>query len=510
MGVRLVPSISQLLRETPSAQLLRGDPGSGISGIAFDSRRVNRGDLFVAIPGYKLDGRQFVQQALARGAAAVVSEPPVPNTAEAASIIVPSARSALADLAAAFYGHPSRELTLVGITGTDGKTSVTQLLSTVLEAAGKRTGWLTTVDLKVGPEHRPNDFQHTTPEAVGVQSFLRELVDARVEVALLEVSSHALALERVRGCELDLAIFTNLSPEHLNFHRGMAEYLAAKLRLFTMLQEPGHKPGSRHGVVNADDPRAAQVRAACPSPVLTYGLDNPADVTASELRLSESGASFTLSTSAGQADVSSPLLGRFNVLNWLAAAAAAHALGIGPEIVARAAAAAGPVPGRMERIRQGQPFLVVVDFAHTPQALEMALRTLRAHTPGRILLLFGNAGERDPASRPTMGGLAAELADFFVISMDDPLHEDPASIAEQAADGARQAGAALGRDFTIELDRRRAIQMLLEQAQPGDTVLLAGKGHEPRMLIGDARLPWDDRQVVTELLQSGPAQPCKS
>ena len=492
-------SLESVLRDVPGARLLSGAPGTEVTGIAFDSRRVRPGELFVAVPGLKRDGREFVPQAAANGAATIASEAPVPD-GPFARVELAAARPALADLAAAFYGHPSRRLTLVGVTGTDGKTSTTRLLSAVLEAAGRRTGWLTTVDLKIGNEQRPNDYHLTTPEAVGVQSFLRELAEAGLEVGVLEVSSHALALDRVRGCEFDVAVFTNLSPEHLNFHGDLEQYLEAKASLFRMLDEPSAKGGPRFGVINADDPASGRIAAACRAPILTYAIDSAADVTAAEIELRPDGGRFVLTTPSGRAEVATRLLGRFNVQNWLAAAAAAHALGIGPEPVAQAARDLPPVRGRMEPIDRGQPFAVVVDFAHTPQALETALRTLRRQTTGRLLLVFGNAGERDPASRPAMGRLAAELADFFVISMDDPLHEDPAEIATEAAAGAEQSGAVRGRQFEIELDRRRAIQAVLERARPGDAVLLAGKGHEPRMLVGDARLPWDDRRVAEELL----------
>ena len=500
------PTLAALLASLPEAQLLEGDPTVRIRGLTFDSRRVEPGWLFVAVPGFKRDGREFVAEALARGAVAVASEPPVPPGA-AARLAVPSARAALADFAAAFYGHPSLELTLVGVTGTDGKTSTTQLISAVLEAAGRATGWLTTVDLKVGAERRPNDLQHTTPEALGVQAFLRELARANVEIGVLEVSSHALALERVRGVAFDLAVFTNLSREHLNFHGTMEAYFQTKASLFQSLADPRKCDRPRCGVVNLDDPYGQRLAAICPAPVVSYALGRPADVTGHDLRLHSRGSEFRLRTPAGEAAISTRLLGRFNVQNWLAAAAAAHALGVGPEAVARAAEALPPVRGRMEPVERGQEFAVLVDFAHTPQALANALRTLRQHVPGRLLLVFGNAGERDPASRPAMGRIAAELADYFLLSTDDPLHEDPAAIAAEAAAGAEAAGARRGVDFAIELDRRRAIERLIQLARPGDGVLLAGKGHEPRMLVGDARLPWSDRQAAEQALDDLVAGP---
>jgi UDP-N-acetylmuramoyl-L-alanyl-D-glutamate--2,6-diaminopimelate ligase len=495
-------SLQSLLAELPGARLLDGDPATPIAGLALDSRLVEPRTLFVAIPGLKQDGRSFIPQAVARGAVAIVGEPPLTAPPGVARVAVASARQALADLAAAFYDHPSRALTLIGVTGTDGKTSTAQLIAAVLETAGRSTGWLTTVDLKVGPNRRPTEFQHTTPEALGVQRLLREMVDGGVEIGVLEVSSHALALERVRGTLFDLAVFTNLSAEHLNFHGTMEAYFETKARLFEMLAGPRKGDRPRNGVVNVDDAYGRRLAERCPVPVVSYALDRPADVTARAVELHSGGARFRLQTPAGQAEVSSRLLGRFNVQNWLAAAAAAHALGVGPEVVARAAAELPPVPGRMEPVERGQPFAVLVDFAHTPQALANALRTLRQHVAGRLLLVFGNAGERDPASRPAMGRIAAELTDFFIISTDDPLYEDPARIAAEVAAGARSAGARPGRDFEIVLDRRCAIERLISAARTGDGVLLAGKGHEPRMLVRDRRLPWSDRQTAEEVLET--------
>ncbi|MGE3267400.1 MAG: UDP-N-acetylmuramoyl-L-alanyl-D-glutamate--2,6-diaminopimelate ligase [Chloroflexota bacterium] len=489
-----------LLPDVPGATLVQGDPTTEVRGVAHDSRRVQPGQLFVVIPGERHDSRAYVSQALERGAVGVVADLPVMLPSDRALVTVPSARPALADLAAALYGHPSRQLRLVGVTGTDGKTSTTRLLAAILEQAGQRTGWLTTVDVKSGDQIRPNDLHHTTPEADRVQEVLAEMVQDRVETAILEVSSHALMLERVRACQFDLAIFTNLSPEHLNFHGTMDEYARAKARLFSMLGEPTAKSWPRLGVINADDQYARVMRAACPAPILTYGIEQPADVVARDVRLDAHGVTFAIVTREGEALVQSRLLGRFNVSNWLAASTTALALGASLEHVTRAAAEMQPVPGRMDRVDAGQPFLMVVDFAHTPQALENALRTLRAHSEGQLTVVFGHAGERDPASRPAMGRIAAELSDFFIISMDDPLHEDPAEIAGQIAEGAISAGAVNGRDFAIEIDRAAAIHQLVSRARPGDTILLAGKGHERRMLVRDERRPWNDSDEARRAL----------
>ncbi|MCC7367723.1 MAG: UDP-N-acetylmuramoyl-L-alanyl-D-glutamate--2,6-diaminopimelate ligase [Chloroflexi bacterium] len=487
-----VMRLLDLLADVPGATLVQGDPAADVLGVVHDSRRVQPGQLFVVLPGERHDARAFVPQALERGAVGVVADCPLPLPADRAMIAVPAARPALADLAAAMRGHPTRHLRLVGVTGTDGKTSTTRLLAAILERAGQRVGWLTTVDVKSGDQIRPNDLHHTTPEADRVQEVMAEMVRDRVDTAILEVSSHALMLDRVRGCEIDVAIFTNLSPEHLNFHGTMDEYARAKARLFVMLGEPTRKAWPRVGIVNADDPYAAAMRAACPAPVRTYGIESAADVMARDVLLDVRGAAFTIATRQGEARVESRLLGRFNVANWLAASTAALQLGATLDNVVDAAVEMPPVPGRMERVDAGQPFLVVVDFAHTPQALENALKTLRAHTSGHLMTVFGHAGERDPANRPTMGRAAAESADYVVISMDDPLHEDPREIAEQIAAGAEAVGKVRGQEFAIDIDRASAIRTLIGRARPGDTILLAGKGHERRMLVGDQRLDWND------------------
>jgi UDP-N-acetylmuramoyl-L-alanyl-D-glutamate--2,6-diaminopimelate ligase len=336
--------IQDLLDQTPGLRLVQGDPSLDVRSVVQDSRRVQPGALFVVMPGERHDARAYVPQALASGAVGIVAEAPLDLPPDRAMLVVPSARPALADLASAVHGHPSRHLRLVGVTGTDGKTSTTRLLAAILDKAGQRTGWLTTVDVKSGATIRPNSLNHTTPEADRVQDVLAEMVQDRVETAILEVSSHALALDRVRACEVDLAIFTNLSPEHLNFHGTMEEYARAKARLFAMLGEPTTKTWPRLGVVNADDPASEVMRAHCPAPILTYALDSPADVVARDVHLGVRGARFTLATPRGEALVASQLLGRFNVANWLAAATAALELGATLDHVVEAAADLTAVP----------------------------------------------------------------------------------------------------------------------------------------------------------------------
>src|SRR5688572_30467343 len=321
--IRSAVRLLDLLHDVPGATLVQGDPATEVRGVVHDSRRVQPGELFVVMPGERHDARTFIPQALERGALGVVADAPLELPPDRALLVVPATRPALADLAAALRGHPSRHLRLVGVTGTDGKTSTTRLLAAILDRAGQRTGWLTTVDVKIGDRVRANTLDHTTPEADRVQEVLAEMVADRIETAILEVSSHALALDRVRGCELDVAIFTNLSPEHLNFHGTMAEYARAKARLFVMLGAPSAKSGRRVGVVNADDPASAIMREHCPAAILTYGIERPADVMARDVLIGERGATFRLVTPRGEAQVSSRLLGQFNVANWLAATTAA-------------------------------------------------------------------------------------------------------------------------------------------------------------------------------------------
>jgi len=486
-------SLKSLVAETDGAVIEYGDSGTSISGITQDTRLLQPGDLFVAIAGLERDGSEFVAQAITGGAAAIAAAQPRPDAALGVPFVrVPNARRALADLSAAFYAHPSAAMPVVGVTGTDGKTSTTHLLSAILEARGLRTGWLTTINTKVAAEVRPNAADHTTPEAPVIQRTLAEMLAAHVDVAIVETSSHALELERVRGTRFQVGVFTNLSPEHLNFHGTFEAYRAAKARLFEGL------PSDGLAVLNADDPSSITMHAVTEARVVTYGIDRAANFTATDVRLSPTGTSFTLEP-GGQV-IHSRLVGRFNVSNWLAAFAAASYFGATPADLARAALAQAPVPGRMNLVAGGQPFTVVVDFANTPQALQKALDTVRELTPGRLLLAFGLAGGRDFANRPVMGALAARAADFFTITQDDPGAEDTAAIAAQIAAGARSAGAREGGGFVVELDRRAAIRLLFERARPGDAVLLAGKGHEQRMVVGDQRRPWNDARVAFEIL----------
>jgi UDP-N-acetylmuramoyl-L-alanyl-D-glutamate--2,6-diaminopimelate ligase len=477
-----------------------GNVDAEVRRVTSDSRRVGPGDLFVALRGTSRDGAEYAGEAIERGAVAVLAERDLDLPSAIGMVVASHARQALGDIASTLFSRPSEQLRLVGVTGTDGKTTTSQLIGQVLAAAGRRVGWMTTVDVRVDDEVTRNPFGYTTPEAPQIQETLARMVDAGVEDAVLEVSSHALALDRVRGCSFDAAVFTNLAPEHLNFHNTVEEYAATKARLFEMLDSPTAKRGDRMGIVNADDPASMIMVASSPVGIVSYALNTPADVTADRIELGIGGSRFNLVTPIDEIHITTRLVGRHNVYNWLAAAAVALGWGIDLQAVAVAAEVAEPPAGRFERVRHGQPFEVIVDFAHTPQALESTLSMLRGFCDGHIYVVFGMPGGRDASNRPRMGELAARFADYFIVTTDDPLHEDAGDIAEQILVGARNAGAREGVQYEVELDRRTAIASLLGRAESGDVVLLAAKGHEQRQLIGDRVEPWSDVGVATELL----------
>ena len=491
--------LAALVRSTPGARLVAGDPETGIAAITHDSRAVGPGALFVALPGQHYDGTAFVGDAVRRGAAAVVSEHAEP-LAPVPWVVVPTARAALADLAAAWRDYPAERLRLIGVTGTDGKTTTTRLIGSLLAAGGGRCGWYTTADLKIGDAIRPNDEHHTTPEADRVQEVLAAIVDSGADYAVLEASSHALAQERLRGCTFDVGVFTNLSPEHLDYHGSLDAYLDAKARLFTMLGEPTQKAGPRYAVLNADQPASERLRMICPAPVITYSVDGPADVRAVDVQESSDGFHTLVVSTEGQWPLATRFIGRHNVGNWLAAVAVALREGVPVAAIQEAARTIQPPPGRLQPVSRGQPFGVYVDFAHTPQALRAALAAVRAVARGRVLLAFGHAGNRTKANRPQLGRIAAELADYFVVTNDDAYPEDPEEIADAIETGVRQAGAVAGERYVRCLDRREAIRHLFRRAGPRDVVLLAGKGHEAFLHIEAVAQPWSDVTVAEELL----------
>jgi UDP-N-acetylmuramoyl-L-alanyl-D-glutamate--2,6-diaminopimelate ligase len=498
--------LSQLVVELTADVL---GPDVDVSAVCYDSRKVTPGALFVAVPGFRADGHDHIAEAAGRGAIAVAVQADRPDKWRSAveesglsAVVVADTRRALAALAAAFYGHPARSLRVIGVTGTDGKSTVVHLIAHLLEAAGHRCALLSTVQCKAGERVRPNETRFTTPEAPDVQALLAEALAAGAEYAVLESTSHGLALHRLDACEYDVAAMTNVTADHLDFHRSREEYLAAKGRLFTMLDESVSKPGvEKVAVLNADDPASGYFRSLTHARAVTYGVQAAADVRAADIRPLDSGSRFRLTTRAGEEEATLGQPGEFNVYNALAAAAVALSQGMGPDDVARGIATFPGVPGRLERIDEGQPFTVVVDFAHAPEALRRVLGFLRERRHGRLIAVFGCIGGRERPRRAGMGRAAAELADFSVLTNDNPFGEDPDAIIAEIVEGLREAGRHEGDHFVAIPDRREAIAHAFAMAVEGDIVLLAGKGHEQSITIGETVIPWDDRQVARELLR---------
>ena len=487
--------------------VVAGRPGS-VTAVCFDSRQVVPGALFVAVPGFETDGHSYLRDALQRGATALLVQEdhrqewePLVAEADAAIVSVPDTRRALAQAAAGFYGEPAGKLGVVGVTGTDGKTTTVHLIAHLLDSSGRSAGFLSSVGFCTGDEIRLNDTHMTTLEAPQVQQYLAAMVEAEAAYAVIEASSHGLALHRVDECAFDVAVFTTLSRDHLDFHGTMDEYREAKGRLFRMLDESPAKDAPKTAVLNAGDPASAYFRTLTKAPVITYGIEQEADVRAEAIELQGLASRFRLVAPAGSAQVSVQLAGRYNVANCLAAAAVGLSQGLTLDEVVRGLETFSGVPGRLQLIDAGQPFRVVVDIASTPEALRLVLETLRAVTNGRLCAVFGCAGERDAARRDGMGRVAGELADFTVLTNEDPRREDDDAIIEAIAAGLREAGRSEEQDFVRLPDRREALRAAFARAQAGDTVLLAGKGTEQSIVVGREHLPWDEARVARELLE---------
>jgi len=457
-----------------------GDGAVEVLKLAYDSRRVEPGTLFFCVPGEKVDGHEFAAAAVEAGAAGLVVErelglgPP--------EIVVGDARAAMAPLAARFEGDPTAELRVVGVTGTNGKTTIAFLVAELLGAAGIQTGLMGTVKQVVGGAEET--VERTTPEAIELQATFRRMLDAGDRAAAIEVSSHALALHRADAIHFQVAVFTNLTRDHLDFHRDMEDYFAAKRRLF--------EAGPAHAVVNVDDPYGRRLAEQFECTTFSAaGAD--ADLAARDVAYDAAGASFRL----GDLEVRTGLPGEFNVSNALAALGAVTAMGLDLEVAAAALAGAARVPGRFEPIEEGQGFAVLVDYAHTPDSLRNVLRAARPLTEGSLIVVLGAGGDRDREKRPLMGRAGADLADLAVVTSDNPRSEDPEAIVAAVA-----AGAVGGAELAIEVDRRAAIALALGRARPGDTVVIAGKGHEQgQEFERGRRVPFDDRQVAREELR---------
>jgi UDP-N-acetylmuramoyl-L-alanyl-D-glutamate--2,6-diaminopimelate ligase len=468
-----------------------GVPMGEVSGLAYDSRRVTPGTVFFAVPGDHVDGHDFAPDAVAAGAIAVVAERELRGF-EVPQLIVDRTRVALADAADAWFGRPSERLEVIGVTGTDGKTTTCFLAAAMLTAAGRRPGLAGTVAIRVGDRQAPNPNRNTTPEALELQGLLADMVEAGNDCVVMEATSHGLAQARVRNCRFKVAVVTNLTSEHLEFHKTWEAYRDAK----AMLVEEAPT-----AVLNADDPNYAYFRERARGSVLTYAAHTAADVRAIGIDARADGTTFTAEAEGWSGTVHLQLPGSFNVHNALAVLALAKAEGIDLDTAVAAIGDLEGVPGRMERVDEGQPFQVVVDYAHTADSLGKVLRELRPLAAGRLIAVFGSAGERDPTKRPAMGRVAAELADIVVVTDEDPRLENARAINEAIADGARAAGARDGENLLVIDDRPAAIGRAIGLAGEGDIILLAGKGHEQNIIYGTEWRPWDEKRVARQALR---------
>jgi UDP-N-acetylmuramoyl-L-alanyl-D-glutamate--2,6-diaminopimelate ligase len=465
-----------------------GDLDTEVLGLAYDSRQVSAGDLFFAIRGTRLDGNRFMPRAISKGAAVVLSAlDPVQGLAMPWVQVVDE-RAAMAAIAGNFYNHPTRDLHLVGVTGTNGKTTTTYIVESILNVSGKPTAVLGTIEYR-GPGF---DFaaERTTPEAPDLQKLFRQIVDAGWKYAVMEVSSHAIEMKRVSGLQFEVAAFTNLSRDHLDFHHDMETYFRAKRKLFEGLD--GKKP--RAMVLNMDDPRYGDLRSIAPSSVISYGMEVASDICPVRHQFGWDATDAMYKTPIGEIEVHTPLIGKPNLFNIGAAIGVGIALGIPADAITRGIGELRQVPGRFESVNAGQSFRVIVDYAHTDDALEKVLKSAREITRGRLILVFGCGGERDRTKRPLMGEVAARESDFAVVTSDNPRGEDPLAIIKEIEEGMK------GSSYRVQPDRREAIRTALAEAREGDTVLIAGKGHETYQTIGTTVHPFDDRTVAKELL----------
>ena len=487
------------------ARLAAGVPGARVEAggdyqvarVVYDSRQAGPGDLFVAVPGLRVDGHDYAAAAASRGAALAL-ERPLPLPADTAWLRLKDPREGLGELAAELEGRPARRLLVAGVTGTDGKTTVTHMAAHLLEQAGLPTGYLSTVAHQAGHQAEENRSGQTTMESPDVQAWLARMAESGARVAVLETTSHALLQGRVAACDFDVAAVTNVGMDHLDYHGSWEAYVTAKARLIELCAAGYAKGVAKTAVLNTGDRSYPRLAGVPIERRLGYAVEAPADLRARSLKLDEQGSRFLLQMGDAEAGVHLRVPARFNVANALCAAGIGLALGLNLEQVAAGLSSFAGVRGRLEPVELGQPFRVYVDFAHSAGALEAALAELRTLSPGRLLAVFGSTGRSDH-DRPGMGRAAAQGADFFVITTDDPVGEDPAEIARQVAAGAE--GRELGRDYEVELDRRAAIRRVLALARPGDAVLLAGKGHERTMILAGGSEPWNERAEAEAALR---------
>jgi UDP-N-acetylmuramoyl-L-alanyl-D-glutamate--2,6-diaminopimelate ligase len=484
--------LQELLDGMPGIKL-EGDPRAQILGIAYDSRQVKSGDLFVVLKGAKTDGLLFIDEAIARGAAALAADRALGPRSGTARLTVPDARKFLAEAARAIFHDPAAHIRLVAITGTNGKTTTSCLVDAIFRQAGLRSCLVGTLGMRIGDQPFPS--AHTTPEASDLTAFLQQARQAGCTYGSLEVSSHALVMRRVFGTRFEVGVFSNLTPEHLDFHYDMESYYQAKRLLFA----PEGENSVRTAVINIDDPYGQRLASEIAVPVVSYGFGAEAGIRVLDCHMGIDGTGLHLITPAGEMSLRARLAGRPNLYNMMAAAGAALSLGIDPHYVRLGIESLHGVPGRLEPVRGGQDFTVIVDYAHTPDALEKLLETVRQLTTGRIATVFGCGGDRDRKKRPRMGEIATRLSDFVVATSDNPRSEDPQQILAEIEPGLNMGAAT----YHLQPDRREAIRSAFAWARKGDVVLIAGKGHEGYQIIGTQVFPFDDRTVALELIHEG-------
>lgn len=464
---------------------IEGVQDIGIEDLYYDSREVTPNSLFFCIKGLTVDGHDFAPQAVAKGAKVLVLERDVDVDGDITKVFVPNSKTAMAYMAKNFYRNPTKDINFIGVTGTNGKTTVTYLVKSILEKAGQKVGLIGTISNMIGDRKMPSKF--TTPESLELQKLLREMADENVDSVVMEVSSHSLALGRVEGCEYDIGVFTNLSQDHLDFHANMEEYRDAKAKLFTQ---------SKLAIINEDDKNGRWIKKRVPTKVFTYGIYKDADIYARELEITDRGVAFHLHTPSGSIPINLAIPGIFSIYNGLAAASICYNLGISLEIIAQGLQEVKGVDGRFELLDTGTDYSVILDYAHTPDGLENILTTAREFAKGRIITLFGCGGDRDHSKRPIMGEIAGKYSDLCIITSDNPRSEDPMDIIKDIVPGIEKTGC----DYTIIENRREAIEYALTQAQKDDIVILAGKGHETYQILKDKTIPFDEKQIVAEIL----------
>ncbi|WP_094547572.1 UDP-N-acetylmuramoyl-L-alanyl-D-glutamate--2,6-diaminopimelate ligase [Petroclostridium xylanilyticum] len=466
-------------------EYVNGDQSAEISGIAYDSRRVKPGDLFVCIKGFKVDGHEFISQAIGQGAAAVIVEKEVED-AKVPLIKVKNSRRALALISAAFFSNPSSKFKLIGVTGTNGKTTTTYLIKTILEQGGSKVGLIGTNQNMIGDKVLP--AERTTPESLELQQLFSDMVKEKIDYVVMEVSSHSLELNRVDGCNFEIGIFTNITQDHLDFHVTMENYLKAKTTLFKRCKK---------GIINVDDSSSEYILNNGTCEMITFGIDKEADIHAKDIEISEKGVKFDVDTPYGSKFIELGIPGRFSVYNALGSIGACLALGISLEQIQQGLKQAKGVPGRAQIVETGKDFTVLIDYAHTPDGLENILNTVNGFAKGRVVTLFGCGGDRDKTKRPIMGEIAGKLSDFCIITSDNPRTEDPLQILNHIEEGIKKTDCS----YVVIENRFEAIKYALENAKKDDVIVLAGKGHETYQILKDRVIHFDEKEIVESILR---------